>query len=741
MRTLTQEERERIRRNKEEALRRKREREGRKCQSPSKSPRITRAVPHPVPHRASLSHHPTVIKSESCAFSYSSNQPKTHTCEGVGLKVSQSSDVPLHFVSSTTESSCPDQTTPKLTFTAFSVTNKVATGRETKTEDEFPRRRGRQQSKWAQPTAQGGSTWGLFKQGSRERRLDPRVQGMVNTVSARVKAEKEPSQITEAMLNEDQKLVRDIILSGQNVLITGNAGTGKTFLLRCVLSRLRSSDTVVTASTGIAAVAVGGRTVHSFAGIRFGNSDKERLADEVKKNKRARQRWMFARVLVIDEISMISGELFDKLEYIARVIRGSGEPFGGLQLVLCGDFLQLPPVAKGGEHVSFCFQASSWDSCRIKVANLTKVFRQRDSAFVDVLNELRMGVCSEKSVEVLQKCVSDTHERAKASSDLSGVEALRPTVLYPHNVDVNAENNEEMRRLPGEPRLFVARDFGSEVDLIKNCQAVARLELKVGAQVMFLKNKPDSGIVNGSRGVVVSFDLPPKANTVQGQADPMVMYPIVQFRSGERHLVSPETWEVESGGKVVASRVQVPLKLAWALSIHKSQGMTLDRVRLSLRNVFEYGQAYVALSRVTDLSGLDLLDFDPVVVQAFPDVVHYYNSLPKLSGSARGETDSAASGGGGGNDYVGGGVSSGSGGSTSSGGLCIKVEREGAVENTDHSAHVPCATDRPGGASADTGFGGNDCDMDDDNNNDNGDGNGVADDDDDDDDVHDVGRI
>lgn len=429
----------------------------------------------------------------------------------------------------------------------------------------------------------------------------------------------------KSKLTEEQRKVYDAAMAGQSVFFTGSAGTGKSFLLRVLVESLRSKlghDAVfITASTGIAACNVGGLTIHSFAGVGLAREDARKLADKVTTKSRAAERWRKAKVLFIDEVSMLDGELFDKLEYVARRVRNNGEVFGGLQVLLSGDFFQLPPVGIERADVSFCFQAKCWDALVTHEFVLQRVFRQRDDTFINLLNSMRSGKVSPEAATLLED----------AGRGISKTSDLRPTLLFSTNHRVDATNERRLRELGGASYVFRAMDSGTGAyasHLAKNCRAPQTLTLKVGAQVMLLQNlNVGAGLVNGARGVVKAFENP-SGDSDSEDADFGEAVPVVQFGTGRALLIahvaaslahtlpcvlcSPpegafqrrirrEEFSVVEGGKTVARRLQLPLKLAWALSIHKSQGMTINCLEVDLSNIFEPGQAYVALSRGTAL--------------------------------------------------------------------------------------------------------------------------------------------
>ncbi|KAI7810179.1 ATP-dependent DNA helicase PIF1 [Triplophysa rosa] len=408
-------------------------------------------------------------------------------------------------------------------------------------------------------------------------------------------------------LSKDQTAVLNAVLSGKNVFFTGSAGTGKSFLLKRIVGSLPPKSTFATASTGVAACHIGGTTLHNFAGIGSGSAPLEQCL-ELAQRPGVLQHWTTCKHLIIDEISMVEAEFFDKLEAIARSIRRSTEPFGGIQLIVCGDFLQLPPVTKGKDKPNFCFQSRSWRKCIRMNMELTEVRRQTDKTFISLLQAVRVGRVTEEVTARLLKSANHCIER-------DGILATR---LCTHKDDVELTNESKLKQLPGPMRVFEAVDSDPMlVQTIDSQSPVSRsLQLKVGAQVMLTKNLDvQRGLVNGARGVVIDFQ--------SGNHG----LPRVKFLCGVAEVMKRERWMLKASGGHYLSRQQLPLKLAWAISIHKSQGMTLDCVEISLARVFESGQAYVALSRARSLEGLRVMDFDPRVVQANQDVLLFYKKL------------------------------------------------------------------------------------------------------------------
>lgn len=406
-------------------------------------------------------------------------------------------------------------------------------------------------------------------------------------------------------LSQEQQQVFDLVVNGKKSLFfTGSAGTGKSLLLKHIVKALPVSSTAVTGTTGLSGSLLGGSTIHAFAGIGRGDGDVDLMLRYASRPDTA-FRWRNTRTLIIDEISMMDGTFFDVLELVARKIRRDSRPFGGIQLVVCGDYHQLPPVTRHSSQRSFCFESRSWSSCIHHCIELKQVFRQSDLYFVQVLGEVRKGILSHVDLmEKLHMCCRP----------LNVGDGILPTKIYTHRVDVESINTKELDALPGTPCVYHARDSGDPSILESTCPAPKTIHLKVGAQVMLTRNISSSkGLVNGSRGVVVKISS--------------TGLPYVRFvsQSDQDILVEREKWSMSLGGRVVASRVQMPLSLAYAITVHKSQGMSLDKVEISLERAFEAGMAYVALSRAKTMEGLRIcgtvaqqsLEADPKVIQFY----------------------------------------------------------------------------------------------------------------------------
>ena len=352
---------------------------------------------------------------------------------------------------------------------------------------------------------------------------------------------------------------------------------GKSTVLKKLISLLPKSSTFVTAPTGLAAININGLTLYQFAGIQLGDGTIKELTERVLSNDRSCYWWKSAKVLIIDEISMVSKELFEQLDLIAKVVRKNRKPFGGIQLVLSGDFHQLPPVTKNNQQVFFCFESPVWSEKISKTIVLERVYRQSQANFVDMLHEIRSGICSERSREILasrEKNVTESSEwmenslqvlikltsRLQTVSDFQLIprELVFPTILHTHNANVDSVNENMLKQIKRKGRIYEAVDIQNEKfanQISRSCPAPQTLKLKPGAQVVLLKNLDTrGGLCNGSRGIIVGFD--------KTRND----YPHVLFRSGRSCTVEPTSWTTEVAGKIVASRTQIPLKLAWFFS-------------------------------------------------------------------------------------------------------------------------------------------------------------------------------
>lgn len=495
-------------------------------------------------------------------------------------------------------------------------------------------------------------------------------------------------------LSEEQAaIVRAVVHDGHNVFFTGSAGTGKSVVLRELVGGLYKKHgrflVGVTASTGLAACNIQGQTLHKFLSIGLGTGSPQDLALKIKRNAAAKKRWTQLAVLVIDEILMIDGTLFTKIDEIAQILKSNQRPFGGIQIVCCGDFYQLPPVSRD-RTCQYCFQSPSWRRAMSLTLILNKVFRQKgDDELIDMLNALREGTLDNRMVMSFKQLL-----RRVSYSD-----GIEPTELFPTRAEVKRANENRLHQLKGKIHTFDARDSDKSPQvsrLYENLMCEQRLELKEGAQVMYLKNHSETNVVNGSIGTIVgflpeslfgslfsqfhSFDfinaspefilmihlvcgligktefsseqriifdtLPdnwkPKVSSLIRDAyliGPQAeLLPVVNFKTNTDFtmiLVKKEEFSVDQGrvpipGRNVTetlTREQLPLLLAWAMSIHKAQGQSIERLRVDLRKVFEKGQIYVALSRATNKQLLEVWNFDALKVSVSEDVKNFYRTL------------------------------------------------------------------------------------------------------------------
>ena len=417
-------------------------------------------------------------------------------------------------------------------------------------------------------------------------------------------------------LSLQQQRIVDAVKAGKSILITGQGGTGKSHILNYLINevlRHQYDRTYATATTGIAAYQLNGTTIHSYAGIGLGTASVSILCKQMSMT--ARRRWQSTDILIIDEVSMLDKLLFDKLDAIARIIRGKPDvPWGGIQVIFAGDFLQLPPVSLPGDIRDFCFQSRTWNQMiGTHIYELHESFRQIDPLFRNALASIRKGNCDLKVMEILQPAMN----RIFSLDD-----KIKPTKLYSKRMNVDQENAMELKKLSPPIHIYNAIDSGESIplsQLTRSCQAVDSLTLKLGAQVMLIKNR-DFTLVNGSRGVVVDF-IPDFDVALDKR------WPVIEFANGTRIPIKPEKFEWEQNGVIQASRIQLPLILAWAMTIHKCQGATLDRVDVHLDDSFEYGQVYVALSRVRTLDGLKITGFSPDLIRTHPIALDFYNHL------------------------------------------------------------------------------------------------------------------
>ena len=522
------------------------------------------------------------------------------------------------------------------------------------------------------------------------------------------------SVLSNERLSEEQRYAIGMVRERKNVFITGSGGVGKTFLIECIVQALKKDGGVlITASTGIAAVPIGGRTLHAALGCGLAQDSVEECVKRMRRRKDVVARWKRTRCLLIDEISMIEPDFFSKASAIVAHVRNARDkPFGGMQVVLSGDFCQLPPVSGN----AFCFESAAWNELKLRVVELTTVFRQQnDVGFVEALGRLRFGRQTSADVELFRSRVNAT---CRGQSD----DGIRPSTLFARNKDVEVLNNEELDRIDGESVLFACRltkhvrvrasssntaaaaavekrrrvlaltdtseavetlngeefeanqadaddgegeDFGGAPsgeswralppvgyleagsddlrtmnDFNRSLSVENRLSLKVGALVLLVINLDfEQGLVNGSQGRVIGFKASQQSTLSESKSGVSVStsnerLPVVRFANGRERVIERHSWRVPSPDpdRTMYYYDQVPIRLAWAVTIHRSQGMTLDRAVMDLgQSIFAPGQAYVALSRVRDIGGLSLTAFTPENIRTDSKVVAFYDKLKSLA--------------------------------------------------------------------------------------------------------------
>ena len=406
-------------------------------------------------------------------------------------------------------------------------------------------------------------------------------------------------------LNKLQKIAYDAVITHkQNIFITGAAGVGKSHLLKKIKYDLEIKhfcNVALTSTTGISAQIIGGATLFSYLGIQLGTKPVEGLYQMIKKNIFMLNRWLKISVLIIDEISMLNIELFEKLDKLGQLIRNNNKPFGGIILILSGDFCQLPPVKSD----KFLFESDIWNKCIQRIIYLTEVIRQSDKLFIKVLNNIRLANIDQEVMEVLKS------REIKYKSETG----IIPTMFHATNAKVDAYNKHYYDKLDTNEYTYdLKRTWFKRTAYPEKYDPLIRFKeklfLKVGAQVMHLVNT--APLVNGSRGIVTDI--------IDG-------LPMVLFDNGIEKIIGPATLEIEEAGMIVLSYTQIPLTLAFSISVHKSQGSSVSLARIDFNKIFEFGQLYVALSRVKSLDGLYIRNLDFNVIKAHPKAVKFYKDL------------------------------------------------------------------------------------------------------------------
>jgi len=394
----------------------------------------------------------------------------------------------------------------------------------------------------------------------------------------------------------------DILKMGKNVFLTGAAGSGKTHVLNSYVQYLKSNgvDVAVTASTGIAATHLGGMTIHSWSGLGVRDILTDYDIEDMMQRQYLYKRFERTKVLVIDEVSMLHHFRLDLIEWICRQMKRSEKPFGGMQIILCGDFFQLPPVTRGESPESeFAYKAEAWLYSKFTICYLEEQHRQKDKEYLAILNEIRKSRVTNKTVALL---------KSRLNQDIVGVSEY--TRLYTHNIDVDVVNKKHLDLINEKHKTYQMIWKGSSglADTLKrSCLSPEELVLKKSARVMFTKNHPEGLYVNGTLGVIEDFN---------SFGDP-----VVRTNGGIRIDVTQQSWKIEEEGKVKAEICQYPLRLAWAITVHKSQGMSLDAMEVDLSRSFVKGMGYVALSRVRSLDGMKLLGFNDMALLVDDEVL------------------------------------------------------------------------------------------------------------------------
>lgn len=405
-------------------------------------------------------------------------------------------------------------------------------------------------------------------------------------------------------MNSEQLKAFEKAQERHNLFITSSAGCGKSFTLNHIIkwAKERRIECAVTASTGCAAYLIQGRTIHSYLGIGLAKKTAKELADYIKYRKPFIVTKLRAlEMLIIDEISMINAELFDKISEFLSIIRGSSKPFGGVQIILCGDFAQLPPT-----EGTYCFLSQVWNKSNIETITLKTMMRQNnDLKFKEILEELRWGLCTKDTLIILKSLVGTQFKNT----------GIIPTILYSMNVDVDAINNGKYNKLienGADNRVYNTITTVAGKSWALSLKIPDKVDICIGAQVVLTWNvSQDDGLINGSRGVILDFDI-------KG--------PVVRFVNGQERTIEYTKIIDQDDPTLIISFI--PIRLAYALTIHKSQGMTLDAVILDLGDsIFEYGQAYTAISRVRNLESIRIINVKKKSFKTHKDVLEFYNKI------------------------------------------------------------------------------------------------------------------
>jgi ATP-dependent DNA helicase PIF1 len=423
--------------------------------------------------------------------------------------------------------------------------------------------------------------------------------------------------------NENQKSAFDAMKNGENVFITGPGGSGKSHVINYFVNyfknNLETKDEKihVTSSTGLSSLLINGITINQYAGIGIFDKENDYYIKRINRNKAIKERWLKTKTLIIDEISMISADFFEKLDFLAQKIIKNKMPFGGIQIILSGDFLQLPPV----KSTNFCFESFSWDVTIKKTFYFNEIIRQKELSFQNVLNKIRIGIVDDEVRNTIDTC----YQRKLENKD-----GIIPTLLFSKKDMVKKYNEEKLNDLihkNNEKHLYESKYVFSKkikdesktgyIELINSQYSNIddKILMTKYSQVMLNVNMPEENLANGSRGVIIGFSFNEYKN------------PIVQFLNGKILEIKLYDYKIEENNESVIKR-QIPLIHAWAITIHKAQGMSLEYIQTDIgQSIFEYGQAYVVLSRIRSLEGLSLINIDYSKIKAHPKIIEFYNNL------------------------------------------------------------------------------------------------------------------
>ncbi len=410
-------------------------------------------------------------------------------------------------------------------------------------------------------------------------------------------------------MTQDQALA--IMKNGDSVFLTGPAGSGKTYIINKFISwaKKQHKTVAITASTGIAATHIGGTTIHSWSGLGIRDNLSERDEVWLKSNDKLRKRYNGTDILIIDEVSMLHGARLDMIDRVCKLLREDNVAFGGIQVILVGDLFQLPPINKGVGADDFIHMSEAWNQLSPTVCYLSEQHRQSDGGLLDVLNAMRDGTLDQYHIEILEKSMNRPIPVDQVI-----------TKLYSHNMDVDSVNTVKLNRLDTEEKTYSIHTSGSKPkieQLLRGVLAPDTLVLKSGAEVMFVANNFGKGFANGTRGLVVDITKDGPVVLIHG--------------SGRKITVEPHTWTLEEDGRKRAEVVQLPLRLAWAITIHKSQGMSLDAAEMDLSRSFTPGMGYVALSRVRSVEGLYLKGINETALRLHPLIHEFDRELRSMS--------------------------------------------------------------------------------------------------------------